>query len=173
MKIVDDQIGQILDVITGPTGQALRDNTWIVRTADHGELGVTYGGPRQKAFMCHDRVVRVPLIWSNPADFPRNFTTSVPPPSAAPTPTTPSTSHLNSPNCRSGPRLLRSSRPRQRRPNRQAHPDGKRTPRHRLRLATPHHRPPVTTDQNQSAGGIGTSGPEDPRRGIGMVAVWV
>ncbi len=74
MKIVDDQMGQILDVFTGAAGLALRDNTWIVRTSDHGEMGMCHGGLRQKSFMCYEEVVRVPLIWSNPIDFPAGRT---------------------------------------------------------------------------------------------------
>jgi len=70
MKIVDNHIGQILDVFTGPTGPALRDNTWIVRTSDHGEMGMCHGGMRQKSFVTYEEAVRVPIIWSNPVAFP-------------------------------------------------------------------------------------------------------
>lgn len=71
MKLVDGEIGRLLAVFDADTaGQELRDNTWIVRTSDHGEMGMCHGGLRQKAFNCYEETIRVPLIWSNPVDFP-------------------------------------------------------------------------------------------------------
>lgn len=71
IKLVDGEIGRLLDVFdASPGGDALRDNTWIVRTSDHGEMGMCHGGLRQKAFNCYEESIRVPLIWSNPVDFP-------------------------------------------------------------------------------------------------------
>lgn len=71
LKRVDGLVGQLLDVFeTAPGGQQLRDNTWIVRTSDHGEMGMCHGGMRQKSFNCYEETIRVPLIWSNPVDFP-------------------------------------------------------------------------------------------------------
>lgn len=71
IKLVDGEIGRLLAVFnSSPGGGVLRDNTWIVRTSDHGEMGMCHGGMRQKAFNCYEETVRVPLIWSNPVDFP-------------------------------------------------------------------------------------------------------
>lgn len=71
MKLVDSQIGQLLDVFSSSAqGQTLRNNTWIVRTADHGEMAMCHGGLRQKAFNTYEETIRVPLLWSNPIDFP-------------------------------------------------------------------------------------------------------
>jgi choline-sulfatase len=70
LKYVDARIGQVLDVLDSEAGQTLRDNSWIIRTADHGEMGLCHGGLRQKSFVCYEEAVRVPLIWSNPVVFP-------------------------------------------------------------------------------------------------------
>lgn len=72
LKRVDAQIGQLL----GAFNQRLRDTTWIVRTSDHGEMGMCHGGLRQKSFNCYEETIRVPLIWSNPVDFPAGRTCS-------------------------------------------------------------------------------------------------
>jgi arylsulfatase A-like enzyme len=72
MMAVDAQIGQVLDVLDPAgdgTGSALND-TLIIRTSDHGEMGLAHGGLRQKAFIAYEEALRVPLIWSNPVMFP-------------------------------------------------------------------------------------------------------
>ncbi len=48
----------------------LADDTLIVRTADHGEMGLTHGGMRQKNFNFYEEATRVPLVYSNPKLFP-------------------------------------------------------------------------------------------------------
>ena len=71
MKYVDSQFQQIVDLLeSSPAGQAIRENTWIVRTSDHGEYGLVHGGLRQKSFSVYEEAIRVPLIWSNPTDYP-------------------------------------------------------------------------------------------------------
>jgi arylsulfatase A-like enzyme len=68
MKYVDSQFQQVMDLLnTAPT---LLNNTWIVRTSDHGEYGMVHEGLRQKSFSVYDEAIRVPLIWSNPVDYP-------------------------------------------------------------------------------------------------------
>ena len=42
----------------------------IVRTSDHGELGLSHGGLRQKMFNAYEESIRVPLVVSNPVLFP-------------------------------------------------------------------------------------------------------
>ena len=49
---------------------SLRSRTVIVRCADHGEMGLSHGGLRQKAFNAYEETIRVPLIVSNPVLFP-------------------------------------------------------------------------------------------------------
>jgi choline-sulfatase len=42
----------------------------VVRTADHGEMGLAHGGLRQKNFNFYEEATRVPLVYSNPKLFP-------------------------------------------------------------------------------------------------------
>src|SRR5690606_2897724 len=71
MKLVDSHLQTLLDVFSANSaGEALRANTLVVRTSDHGEMGMCHGGLRQKAFMCYEEAVRIPLVWSNPDLFP-------------------------------------------------------------------------------------------------------
>lgn len=71
MKKVDAHLGRLLDVFSAtPAGDDLRARTLVVRTSDHGEMGMSHGGLRQKAFMCYEEMLRVPLVWSNPGLFP-------------------------------------------------------------------------------------------------------
>ncbi len=66
-KKVDAQLGTVLDALESKPG--LANNTVIVRLADHGELGLSHGGLRQKIFNCYEEMLRVPLIISNPTLF--------------------------------------------------------------------------------------------------------
>ena len=71
MKKVDAHLQSLLDVFSeNAAGEALRAQTLVVRTSDHGEMGMCHGGLRQKAFMCYEEAIRVPLVWSNPDLFP-------------------------------------------------------------------------------------------------------
>ncbi len=49
----------------------LLDNTLVIATADHGEMGVAHGGLRQKNFNFYEESIKVPLVYSNPKLFPR------------------------------------------------------------------------------------------------------
>jgi choline-sulfatase len=42
-----------------------------VRVADHGEMGLSHGGLRQKAFNAYEETINVPLVVSNPVLFPK------------------------------------------------------------------------------------------------------
>ena len=42
----------------------------IARTSDHGELGMSHGGLRQKMFNAYEETIRIPLVVSNPRLFP-------------------------------------------------------------------------------------------------------
>jgi len=72
LKKVDGQIGQLLAVFddAGVAGQQLLDDTLIIRTSDHGEMGLCHDAMRQKCFVAYEEVLRVPLVWSNPQLFP-------------------------------------------------------------------------------------------------------
>ncbi len=62
----DKLIGDVLDAMTP---QQLEE-TIIIRTADHGEMGAAHGGLREKANTFYQETVNIPLIISNPILFP-------------------------------------------------------------------------------------------------------
>jgi choline-sulfatase len=68
MRSSDSYLVNVLDKLE-ETG--LLDETLIVRTADHGEMGLAHGGLRQKNFNFYEESTRVPLVYSNPKLFPR------------------------------------------------------------------------------------------------------
>ncbi len=68
MRSSDSYLVNVLDKLE-ETG--LLDDTLIVRTADHGEMGLTHGGLRQKNFNFYEEATRVPLVYSNPKLFPK------------------------------------------------------------------------------------------------------
>src|SRR4029453_11022391 len=63
----DAYLVQILDTLED---QDLLDNTLIIQTSDHGEMGLAHGGLRQKNFNFYEETLRVPLIYSNPKLYP-------------------------------------------------------------------------------------------------------
>jgi choline-sulfatase len=65
---VDQYLADILSTLRR-TG--LLNNTLVIKTSDHGEMGLAHGGLRQKAFNFYEETLRVPLIFSNPKLFPR------------------------------------------------------------------------------------------------------
>jgi len=68
----DTYLMQVLDALQA---QDLLENTVVIKTADHGEMGLSHGGLRQKNFNFYEEAIRVPLVWSNPRLFPRPRTT--------------------------------------------------------------------------------------------------
>ncbi len=77
MKLNDRRLSKMLDLLDGVDGTvipsaatAVRDNSWIIFTSDHGDMAIAHGGLRQKSFMCYEEVANIPLIWSNPIDHP-------------------------------------------------------------------------------------------------------
>jgi len=68
MKTVD---GYLVDVLNALQQQGLLENTLVIRTSDHGEMGVAHGGLREKNFNFYEESLRVPLVYSNPKLFPR------------------------------------------------------------------------------------------------------
>jgi arylsulfatase A-like enzyme len=67
IKAADAALVEVLDTLD-ETG--LLENTLIVRTSDHGEMGMAHGGLRQKSFNVYEESLRVPLVFSNPRLFP-------------------------------------------------------------------------------------------------------
>jgi len=72
MKASDQYLVQVLDTLES---EGLLNNTLIIRTSDHGEMGMTHGGQRQKNFTFYEETLRVPLVYSNPQLYPKPLTT--------------------------------------------------------------------------------------------------
>jgi arylsulfatase A-like enzyme len=62
MKASDGYLVRVLDTLI-ETG--LMDDTVVIRTSDHGEMGLAHGGLRQKNFNFYEESLRVPLVFSN------------------------------------------------------------------------------------------------------------
>jgi arylsulfatase A-like enzyme len=63
MKASDAYLCKLLDLLIA---LGLLEDTLIIRTADHGEMGLTHDGQRQKNFNFYEESTRVPLVYSNP-----------------------------------------------------------------------------------------------------------
>jgi len=75
-RVVDAKIGRILDALGSPDDpDSLRSGTVVIRCADHGEMGLSHGGLRQKMFNAYEETIHVPLVVSNPVLFPKAVTT--------------------------------------------------------------------------------------------------
>lgn len=72
-KVTDVHIGAVLDALEA---QDLWDNTIIIRLSDHGEMGLSHGGLRQKAFNVYQETINIPLVFANPILFPQPRTTT-------------------------------------------------------------------------------------------------
>ncbi len=68
MKASDAYLVKILDTLEAA---GLLENTLVIATADHGEMGTAHGGLRQKNFNFYEETTRIPLIYSNPRLFKR------------------------------------------------------------------------------------------------------
>jgi len=76
----DAYFTQILDALKARSlddgsGESLWHNTIVVFLSDHGEMGLSHGGMRQKMFNVYEETMRVPLIISNPKLFPAGKST--------------------------------------------------------------------------------------------------
>ncbi len=74
MKVCDGYLANVLDTLAA---QDLLDNTLVIRTSDHGEMGMAHGGLRQKNFNVYEETLRVPLIYSNPRLWSKPATSQV------------------------------------------------------------------------------------------------
>ena len=63
----DSQQKQVIDALLQYPEFAA--DTMIVRTSDHGELGLAHGGMRQKTYNAYDEALKVPLVWANSGGF--------------------------------------------------------------------------------------------------------
>ena len=73
MKSSDKYLVKVLETLDN---LGLTNDTLIIRTADHGEMGLSHGGLRQKNFVFYEEAIRVPLVYSNPQLYPGPFTSS-------------------------------------------------------------------------------------------------
>lgn len=76
-RVVDEKIGRLLRALGDAEDPAsLRSRTVIVRCSDHGEMGLSHGGLRQKMFNTYEETIHVPLVFSNPVLFPGAMTST-------------------------------------------------------------------------------------------------
>jgi arylsulfatase A-like enzyme len=68
MRSSDAYLVKVLDTLRR---EHLLDDTLVIATSDHGEMGATHGGMRQKNFNFYEETLRVPLVYSNPRLFRR------------------------------------------------------------------------------------------------------
>jgi choline-sulfatase len=55
----------LVNILDSMQATGLLDKTLIIKTADHGEMGLAHGGLRQKNFNFYEESLRVPLVYSN------------------------------------------------------------------------------------------------------------
>lgn len=70
MKSSDEYLVEVLDALDA---NGLTDDTLVIRTSDHGEMGVAHGGLRQKNFNFYEEATNVPLVYSNPKLYKRRL----------------------------------------------------------------------------------------------------
>jgi len=58
----DQYLVEIMDKLDR---KRLLDNTLVIYTSDHGEMGMSHNGQRQKCFNFYEETLRVPLVFSN------------------------------------------------------------------------------------------------------------
>jgi len=68
-KVVDQNIGTVLDALE--SNPALYKKTIVIRVSDHGEMGLSHGGMRQKLFNAYEETLHIPMVISNPDWFPQ------------------------------------------------------------------------------------------------------
>ncbi|NDJ61585.1 MAG: sulfatase-like hydrolase/transferase, partial [Chloroflexi bacterium] len=69
---VDKEISKVLDALDA---NGLTEDTVVIRTSDHGELGMAHGKMREKFYNTYRESLNVPLIFSNPKLYPEPQTT--------------------------------------------------------------------------------------------------
>ena len=68
---VDNYLVEVMDALDS-TG--LTDDTIVIRTSDHGEMGTAHGSMRQKNFNAYEETLRIPMVYSNPDLLPNGAT---------------------------------------------------------------------------------------------------
>jgi arylsulfatase A-like enzyme len=72
-KVVDQHIGTVVDALE--SNPSLYNNTIVIRVSDHGEMGLSHGGLRQKLFNAYEETLHIPMVISNPKYFPKGVKT--------------------------------------------------------------------------------------------------
>jgi choline-sulfatase len=72
--VVDQQIGTVVDALK--SRHDLYKDTIVIRVADHGDMGMSHGGQRQKMYNAYEETIHTPLVISNPVLFPKPVQTS-------------------------------------------------------------------------------------------------
>ena len=67
-RLVDGHILKVLDALDA---RGLTEETLVIRTSDHGEMGLSHGRMRQKFYNVYRETLNVPLIVSNPRLYPQ------------------------------------------------------------------------------------------------------
>ena len=73
IKEADGYLVQLLDALEN---KGLLDNTLVIKTSDHGEMGMSHSAQRQKCFNMYEESLKIPLVYSNPKLFPKPRTSS-------------------------------------------------------------------------------------------------
>ena len=73
IKEADAYLVQLLDALEN---KGLLDNTLVIKTSDHGEMGMAHSAQRQKCFNMYEESLKIPLVYSNPKLFPKPRTSS-------------------------------------------------------------------------------------------------
>ncbi len=69
-QYLQDTLAALKSVTTTGKRNLLTDSL-VIRTSDHGEMGLTHGGQRQKNFNMYEESTKIPLIFSNPVLYKR------------------------------------------------------------------------------------------------------
>ena len=61
-KVVDQNIGTVVDALEA--NPSLSNKTVVIRVSDHGEMGLSHGGLRQKLFNAYEETLHIPMVIS-------------------------------------------------------------------------------------------------------------
>lgn len=68
---LQDTMAALRSVSTKSGTSNLLNDSLLIRTSDHGEMGLAHGGQRQKNFNMYEESIKVPLVFSNPLLYKR------------------------------------------------------------------------------------------------------
>jgi choline-sulfatase len=75
-NLIKESDAYLVDILNTLEEEGLTDDTLVIKTSDHGEMGMAHGGMRQKMFNFYEETLRVPLVFSNPKRFPKKHVTN-------------------------------------------------------------------------------------------------